>query len=267
METNNTNQMPPVPTSMQRPMWIIRTLAVMLIIYLAILIVQQGYNLHNSFANSKPANTIAVSGEGKVEATPDLATVDVGVLSQGATAAEVTTQNNTKVDQLISFLKQQGVAAADISTSNFNLSPQQDYSKGTPVITGYQGQQSLTVKVHGVDKSQDVLNSILGGAVSNGANEIDNVSLSVENPDALQQQAQTMAIANAKTKAQALAQAAGLSLGKVVNVSEQNTVVPGPVPFAVNSMAMSAGAAPAAPSIQTGSQEIDETMTVTFEVK
>jgi hypothetical protein len=249
------------------PKWLVGGLGGLLIALVALLVVQKAHDLETTFANAKPANTIAVSGEGKVEATPDLATVDVGVLSQGTTAAEVTTQNNTKVDQLIAFLKQQGVAAADISTSNFSLSPQQDYSKGTPVITGYQGQQSLTVKVHGVDKSQSVLNSILGGAANNGANEIDNVSLSVENPDALQQQAQTIAIANAKTKAQALAQAAGLSLGKVVNVSEQNTEVPGPVPFALNSLAMSAGSAPVAPSIQTGSQEIDETMTVTFEVK
>jgi uncharacterized protein YggE len=103
--------------------------------------------------------------------------------------------------------------------------------------------------------------------VTNGANQSNDVNLSLEDPSALQEQAQEAAIADAKQKAQKLAQAAGLSLGKVVSVSESNTYVPGPIPFAANSLAMGAGAPAVAPQVQTGSQEIDEMMTVTYEVK
>ncbi len=178
-------------------------------------------------------------------------------------------QNDDKVNKVIAFIKQQGIADADVSTSQYNIQPQYDYTKSQPAITGYQVNQSVVVKVRGVDKSQTVLNAILDGAVGSGANEIDGVDLSVDNPDALQEQAQEQAISNAKQKAQALAQAAGLTLGKVVSVSENSVTPVQPMPYAFNS-SLAMGAAPAAavaPSIQTGSQEIDETMTLTFEIK
>jgi uncharacterized protein YggE len=250
------------------PKWLVNGLGGLLIVLVAILVVQKINDLHTSLANSKPANTISVSGEGKVMSTPDLATVDIGVLTQSNTASDAESQNNTKVNQVITFIKAQGVAAADISTSQFNLSPQYDYTKGTPTITGYQVNQSVTVKIHGVDKDTSVLNKVIDGSVTNGANQVNNVSLSVENPDALQQQAQEQAIANAKTKAQALAKAAGLTLGKVVSVSESGSpVVPGPIPYALDAAMGSAAPTSVAPNIQTGSQEIDETMTVVYEVK
>lgn len=252
------------------PKWIVQGLGGLLIAFVALLIVQKGYDLQQTFKNQKPANTIAVSGEGKVQAVPDLATVTIGVLSQGTTAVDVKNQNNDKVNKVIAYIKAQGVDSKDITTSQFSFYPQQDYNNGVPKITGYQGNQTVTVKVHGVDKSQDTLNTILDGAVNNGANEIDGVSLSVENPDALQQQARKLAIDNAKSKAQELAQEAGLSLGKVVNIAESSGGYPGPIPYAANSMAMGMGGVAAksvAPDIQTGSQEIDETMSVTFEVK
>jgi uncharacterized protein YggE len=250
----------------------------LLIAFVAILVVQKAHDLQTTLANAKPANTISVSGQGKVTATPDLATVDIGVTTQGSTAADVSSKNNATANKVIAFIKSQGVAAADISTSGVNLYPQTSEPSYPPMlpggsasqvtITGYNANQTVTVKVHGVDKSQTQLDNILDGAVSNGANEINDVNLSVENPDALQQQAQEQAIANAKTKAQALAKAAGLALGKVVSVSESGSpVYPGPIPYALNSAMTGGTAASVAPNIQTGSQEIDETMTVVFEVK
>ena len=252
------------------PKWLVQTLGGLLVAFVALLIVQKAHDLQTTFANQKPANTISVSGEGKVTATPDLATVSIGVLSQGSSAVDVKNQNNDKVNKVTAFIKQQGIDQADISTPQFSFYPTQDYNNGTPKITGYQGNQSVTVKVHGVDKDQTKLEAILDGAVNNGANQIDGVNLTVENPDALQQQAQQLAIANAKQKAQALAQTAGLSLGKVVNVSESSGGYPWPIPYAVNSaqgMAVAPGVKSVAPDIQNGSQEIDETMTVVFEVK
>ena len=215
------------------PKWLVGGLGGLLIALVALLVVQKAHDLQTAFANTKPANTISVSGDsGKsYRATPDLATVNIGVLSQGTTAVDVKNQNNDKVNKIVAFVKAQGVANGDITTSQLSFNPTQDYSNGTPKITGYQGQQSITGQSPRcrAGKDQTVLENILDGAVNNGANEIDGVSLSVENPDALQQQAQQMAIANAKTKAQALAQTAGLTLGKVVSVSENNVAVPGPL--------------------------------------
>ena len=263
------------------PKWLVSGLGGLLIIFVAFLVVQQVYSFSQTVKNQKPANTISVSADGKITAVPDLATVDLGVMTNAITATDAKNQNDTKVNQIITFVKQQGIAAADITTEQLNLYPQQSYGGGgvmvpggvpTPIappkITGYTANQTVEIKVRGVDKDQSVLEKVLDGAVNNGANEVNGVNFSFANPDSLQQQAEDQAIANAKVKAQALAKAAGLSLGKVVSVSETNSGFPSPMPYALaNAMAPGGAQASVAPDIQPGSQDITESMSVTFEVK
>ncbi len=251
------------------PKWLVNFLGALLVIFIALLIVQKGHDLSNTFKNQKPANTISVSGSGKVTVTPDLATVNLGVISQGTTAVDVKNINNDKINKIIAFVKAQGIDAKDITTSQFNFNPTQNYNNGTPIITGYQGNQTVTIKVHSIDKSQAVLEKILDGAVNNGANEVYGANFTVEKPEDLQQQARKLAIADAKQKAQELAKEAGLSLGKVVSISESGGGYPGPLPYAVMDSVggMANSAKSVAPDIQPGSQEITQTMTVTYEVK
>lgn len=252
------------------PKWVVNGLGGLLIAFVALLIVQKANDLQTTFKNQKPANTMSVSAEGKVKAVPDLATITIGVLSQGSDAVDVKNQNNAKVNKVIDYVKKQGVPEKDIATSQYSFYPQQDWKDGTSRITGYQGNQDITVKVHGVDKSQDVINKISDGAVNAGANQINGVFFSFEDPNELQQKARKEAIAKAKEKAQELAKEAGLTLGKVVSVSESSGYIPGPVPmYAEKAMGvgMGGGAANVAPSIQPGSQDITESMTVVFEVK
>ncbi len=249
------------------PKWLILSLGGLLVVFIAILIVQKGYDLNTAISNRKPANTISISGEGRVSAVPDLATVTIGVLSQGSTAVDVKNQNNDKVNKVVAFVKSQGIEDKDILTSQYSFYPTQDYNNGTPKITGYQGNQSITVKVHGVDKSQVVLEKIMDGVVNNGANQINGVNLTIEKPTDLQNEARKLAIADAKIKAEELAKEAGLSLGKIVSISESGGY-PGPISYAYDTMAKGiGGGASIAPDIQTGSQEILQTMTVVFEIK
>src|ERR1700722_19056324 len=98
------------------PKWLVNSLGGLLVVFVALLIVQQIYNFDQLAKNQKPANTISVSGEGKINATPDLATVDLGVVTQASTATDAKNQNDTKVNQVIAFIKQQGIARADIPT-------------------------------------------------------------------------------------------------------------------------------------------------------
>ncbi len=253
------------------PKWVVNGLGGLLIALVALLIVQKANDLTTTFKNQKPANTMSVSAEGKVQATPDLATITIGVLSQGTDAVEVKNQNNTKVNKVIDYIKKQGVAEKDITTSQYSFYPQQDWKDGTARITGYQGNQDVTVKVHGVDKSQDVINKISDGAVNAGANQINGVFFSFEDPNELQQQARKEAIAKAKEKAQELAREAGLTLGKVVSVSESSGYIPGPVPMYALEKGMAGGygggGSSVAPSIQPGSQDVTQTMIVVFEIK
>lgn len=249
------------------PKWLVQSLGGLLVVFVAILIVQKGMELKNSVSDKKPANTISVSGEGKVSAVPDLAVVNIGVLSQGSSAVDVKNQNNEKVNKVIAYIKEQGIEEKDITTTQFSFYPTQDYNNGTPKITGYQGNQSVTVKVRGVDKSQTVLEKILDGAVNNGANQINGVNFTLEKPTDLQNQARKLAIADAKAKAQELASEAGLKLGKVVSVSENSGGYPTPMFYGSMAKGMGGDSISVAPDIQTGSQEIIQTMTVVFELK
>jgi len=254
------------------PKWLVAGLGGLLMFFVAILIVQKLHDVSQSFKNERPTNTISVSGMGKVSAIPDLASVNIGVLSQGTTASDVKNKNNEAVNKVVAFIKAQGIADKDIKTADLSLQPQYDYSSGgsQPKITGYQQTQTVMVKVHNVNKDNAILDKILDGAVNNGANQIYGVNFSVEDPSGLQNQAKKMAIDDAKSKAQELAKQAGLTLGKVVSISEAGGGYPGPIMYGSPMSAGFGGGGDmksVAPDIQGGSQEITETMNITYEVK
>lgn len=249
------------------PRWLAWGLGLLLFFVLALMALDKSYTLKQTVQNPTPKNTISVSAEGKVKAVPDLATVDLGVISNAATAAEAQDQSSKKINAIIDFVKKQDISADDIATSQFNIYPQQDFREGRTVITGYMANQSITIKVRGVDKSTEKLSRVLGGVTAAGANQINGVSLSFDDPDNLRQQAREMAIAKAKEKAQALAQTAGLRLGRVVNVSETTADFPFPVPYAAGLGAGGDSARSVAPEIAPGNQDIIANMTVVFEVR
>src|SRR3989344_5545859 len=194
------------------PKWLVNGLGGLLIAFVALLIVGKTKDLKDVLGNKNPDNTISVSAEGKVQAVPDLATVNLGVLTQGPDPSVVQEQNSVKVNKIIDYIKQQGISKDDISTSQFNIYPQYDYNNGRNTIIGYQLNQTITVKVRGMDKSTDILSKILKGGVQQGANEVNGVSFGFDDADELRQEARKLAIEKAKVKAQDLAQAAGLKL-------------------------------------------------------
>ncbi len=241
----------------------------LLILFLLLTVAQKGYDLVQTSKDKSLKNTLSVSGEGKVSATPDLATVNLGVTTQGSTATDVQNENTKKTNKIIDFIKSEGISKDDISTSQFTIYPTYDYRDGKSVINGYQANQTVTVKVRGVDKSTEKLNRILAGVTDAGVNQINGVQLSFDDPDTLRQKARELAINKAKEKAAELAKFSGITLGKVVNVSESSGYYPGPLPYAA-SEGMGGGAAmdkSIPPNIEPGSQDITATMTVVFEVK
>lgn len=258
METNNL-----------MPRWLAVTLGVAVVVLIALFIADKGYSLSNSIIKTKPANTISMSAEGKVTAVPDLATVNLGVLAQGRTAGAAEEEATKKVNQVIEFIKKQGIDKQDITTTGYNIHPRYEYRDGRSDIVGYEVNESVMVKVRGIDKSTANLGNILAGAVDNGSNVIHGVSLSFDDPDNLKQEARKLAIAKAKDKAQELAREAGIKLGKVISVSESGT--PNyPLPMYSEMSyggARDQAAKSVAPSIEAGSQDVTATITVIFEVK
>ena len=193
---------------------------------------------------------IAVTGNGTVDATPDRASFNFGVTSRGATAAEALTRNSSEARAIIDALKRAGIDSADIQTTQVSLWPQTS-SDGTR-ITGYQASNSVQVTA-GLGKS----GSLVDAAVRAGANNVDGPNLDTADKASLYGQALKKAIGDARTKAQAIADGAGLTLGSMVKVQEGDSSAQ-PVPM--YAAARDAASVP----IEAGTQQIQASVTVTF---
>lgn len=180
------------------------------------------------------AGTIAIEGRGEVTAAPDMATINSGVTTQGATAREALDANTSAMAELIAALKASGIEARDIQTSGFSVNPNYVYTDERdangytlpPKINGYQVSNTVTVAV----RKLDTLGSILDKSVTVGANTVNGVSFSVADPSDLYDQARKAAFADARAKAELYAGVAGSALEDIVSISETQGFNP-PQPY------------------------------------
>lgn len=205
--------------------------------------------------------SIMVSGTGEVTARPDMAEVDLAVVTEAKEASAALDQNNRSVKQLFATLKSQGVAEKDIQTTQFNVSPKYESHRNTgepPRIVGY----TVTNQVHVKVRQLSQLGELLDAAVGSGANRIQGIRFQVSNRDELLDAARKDAVAHARHTAQLLVKAAGAELGPVTSIRE--ITFGGPQPLAMREAADIAGSAvPIAP----GQQSILVQVTLTFLLK
>jgi uncharacterized protein len=160
---------------------------------------------------------ITVTGVGTVEATPDIATLTIGVTTQGATAAEALSANTAALEAVMARLTSAGIEARDMQTSNLSLNPNwTGYDTSTPTISGYVAANMLTIRV----RQLDGLGTVLDAAVADGANTLNGLVFGLADPEPVLNDARQEAVADARAKAQLLASAAGVTLGRVVSISE-----------------------------------------------
>lgn len=218
-----------------------------------------------SITSRSASGELAVVGEGKVDITPNNASVELGITSNDAKSVDDAQNQINKVNNaIVENLKQVGIDKADIKTSNYSITPTYDYTKGgTGTITGYSGNTTVTVKV----KDTTILPEVISAATKAGANQVMGTNYSVESPEKYREQARNKAIANAKEQAQKLANELGIRLGKVTNIAESSNN-PGPVPmmYAKEAVGLGGGTAPA-PDLQPGTQTITSTVTLYFDKK
>jgi uncharacterized protein YggE len=236
--------------------------------------------------------SFSVTGQGKAIAIPDVAEFTFTVITQGGKdITSLQSQNTTAANKAIAFVKSEGVADKDIQTQYYNISPDyQTYdcnivpqvyngSAGTTgavistpsvqpcppaSIVGYTITQSIDVKIRDFTKIGD----IMGGVVTNGANQVGQLSFTLDDPTMAQNQAEADAITKAKTEAKAVAQAGGFNIGRLLNIQIGGTPYPVYAESAgVTSMALSSAKAVPAPAIQTGSEEVDMTVTLQYEIQ
>lgn len=205
------------------------------------------------------AGRITVTGEGRVDGAPDLATVMLGVTTDGTTAAEAMAANTIKLGMMLEQLRAGGIEDRDIQTSGLSLNPtwSQPTDGTAPKIAGYQATNQLTVRVRALDK----LGGILDRAVSDGANTFNGLNFELANPAPALDEARKRAVADAMARAKLLAGAAGLSLGPVVSIAEGGDMgMPRPM------FRMDAVAASAVP-VAAGEITTAATVTMVFDLK
>jgi uncharacterized protein len=213
------------------------------------------------FVDTSNDRWVEVSGEGVVSAAPDFARVTIGVTSAGRNAGEAMTANAKAANTLVSLIKAEGVAPADIQTSDVSISPTFSQSSpgqtSSPTITGYSVRNNVTVILRDISR----LGVLLDKAVSAGANSIYGIGFGHIDPSALLDKARPLAVADARRKAEIYAEAGGAHIGRLVALTEGGGVEPR-VAF---SRAYS-GAAPAPPPIEAGEDRLTVTITARFEL-
>ncbi len=200
-----------------------------------------------------PGRTTTVSGTGFVSAVPNRAGFSFGVDTQSKTASGALADNGAAMRKVIAALKTSGVASADIQTQHVTLSPR--YSDDGATILGYTASNSVSVSVTRLEQA----GALVDAAVAAGANDVSGPSLFRADQQALVRQALKSAVADARANAQALAEAAGVTLGDVESIAVDDA----PQPIASDAKV----AASAAPTpIEPGTESLQATVTVTFAV-
>ena len=253
---------------MRIPNWLVQVISVFVAVLLVFLTLNQIYTFTDKARNIDDKHIVTISAEGKVTAVPDLATVIASVVTNADTAKNAQDQNTQKMNKVIDYVKSQGVDSKDIQTSSYNINPSYDYSNPSQPnkIIGYEADQTITIKVHNLN----LIGTMLDGLTQNGVNQVQNISYGFNDPDSIREQAREQALGNAKDKAQKLASAAGVQLGKLISFTEDSSSVPIPIyGGGFSALAGKGGAVPAGLPVQTepGSQDITANVTVTYSLK
>jgi uncharacterized protein YggE len=199
-----------------------------------------------------PARSITTSGVGSVTTVPDRAHFSFGVQAQSRTASQALEAADAQLRRVVDALREAGVAQADIQTEQISLSPRT--SEDGEAIVGYNAVSSVSVRVRNLDRAGPVVDA----AVAAGANQVYGPSLTRSDQDALYRTALRAAYADARARAQALAEAAGVTLGAMTSTVEGGASVPMPL--------ATGRAEDAKATIEPGTQEVQASVSVTFAV-
>ena len=203
---------------------------------------------------------LEVVAQGMVKRVPDVAIISAGVVTQARDAKSAMAANASAMARVLSALRGAGVADRDMATAQIGLSPQYRYAENQPpVVTGYQANNSVTVRFRDIAKSGAILDAL----VAAGANQISGPTLTIDKPEAAQDEARADAIKTARARAELYARAAGLTVKRIVAISENGDVAR-PMPMMQMRAQMSDAAAKS--EIVPGEQDVGVSLSVTFEL-
>ena len=205
-------------------------------------------------ARAETGPQITVTGEGKVDLPPDMATLRLGVSTQARRASEALASNSADMAAVLAFLAGEGIAEADIQTSGLSLMPRQDRdAQGRATTVGFVASNEVVVRVRDLDR----LGGLMDAVVREGANRFGGLQFGLSDMSAALAEARIRAVADARTKAETYAEAAGVTLGPIRTISDQSG---GIRPM---EMRMAAAAADAVP-IAAGAVSVTAGVTITW---
>lgn len=239
-------------------------LMLVLIIFIAVWTVNKAKEQKYIGKSAEFPHTIAISGEGKVVAVPDIATLSLGVITEKKEVADAQKENIEKVNKIVDELKKLKIAKEDIKTTNYQIYPKYNWTQDRgQKLTGYEINQSVQVKIRDMEK----IGEVLAKSAILGANQIGGLNFTIDDLEKVKQEAREKALKNAQEKASALSKMAGVKLGKLVSFSENsNDYMPQPYYESSKAMGIGGGGGAVAPSIEVGSNEIVVYVTVNYEI-
>ncbi|MBB4477490.1 SIMPL domain-containing protein [Rhizobium etli] len=208
---------------------------------------------------------ISVTGDGESSMAPDMAVVTLSVVKQAKTAREALDENNKAMKDVLGALKSGGIAERDLQTSGFSIQPQYNYPQPVdgqqqqPQLIGYQTINSITVRLRDLAK----LGQVIDQSVTLGINQGGEIQFTNDKPEAAIEEARKNAVAEAAKKAKTLSEAAGVKLGRIIEINEND---PRPLPQPAYRATMMKEADAAVP-VQGGETTYHVSVTVTFAIE
>lgn len=209
-------------------------------------------------------HTMSVNGSAQVMLSPDIAYISIGVHTEAPEATAAVSNNNSLSKAVMDALAAQGIEAKDIRTTNFNIYPMDQYNPNTGEKIG--SVFSVDNTVHVTMRDLTKIGATLDAAIAAGANSVYGISFDVENKDAALAEARVKAVENARSQAEQLAQAAGVTLGDITSISYYNS---SPSPVYYDNKGVGGAGYPAAASvpISGGQLTITVDVNVSYEIK
>jgi len=215
-------------------------------------------------SSSPSGRTIHVTGSGSVTGEPDIANLNIGVSVVRPNVADAREEAAMAMTGLIDSLKANNIDEKDINTQNFSIYPQYDYTEEGRKLRGYSVNNTVRVKVRDLTTLSDVIDD----AVEAGGDSIvvNSIQFMIDDTTPLQSQARTLAVKDAETKAQTLADASGVLLGKPVTITESTYFESPPIPYAAEDAAFADEARTSTP-ISPGELTVTVNVNVIYEIE
>ena len=211
--------------------------------------------------HSPKDRSIHVAGSGSVTGEPDIATLNLGVSVEKETVAEAREAAAVAMTAVLDSLKANDIAEEDIQTENFSIYPQYDYTENGRVLRGYRVNNTISAMARELQSLSDIIDD--AAAAGGDIVVVNSIQFMIEDPTDLQMQARALAAKDAESKAQTLADAHGVKLGKPVTITEVTSGGISPLVFAESVAA--ADSLRASTPIEAGQLTVTVNITVVYE--